>query len=55
MLYLRLFDPVTNDEPSRRVIQELLTLFPRAEVYLEAARYYRLVKEAEDSVVNYLR
>lgn len=46
---------VRKDTESRRVIQELLTLFPRAEVYLEAARYYRLVKEAEDSIVNYMR
>jgi len=45
---------VRKDTESRRVIQELLTLFPRAEVYLEAARYYRLVKEAEDSLVNYI-
>jgi tetratricopeptide (TPR) repeat protein len=43
-----------KEADSRRVIQELLTLFPRAEVYLEAARYYRLVKEAEESIVNYI-
>lgn len=43
-----------KEADSRRVIQELLTLFPRAEVYLEAARYYRLVKEHEESIVSYL-
>lgn len=43
-----------KEAESRRVIQELLTLFPRTEVYLEAARYYRLVKESEDAIKNYL-
>jgi MinD-like ATPase involved in chromosome partitioning or flagellar assembly len=43
-----------KEADSRRVIQELLTLFPRTEVYLEAARYYRLVKEADDAIRNYL-
>ncbi len=46
---------VRKEEDSRREIQELLTLFPRAEVYLEAARYYRLVKEPEDAIICYLR
>ena len=44
-----------KEAESRRVIQELTTLFPRAEVYLEAARYYRLVKEYEESITNYLK
>jgi MinD-like ATPase involved in chromosome partitioning or flagellar assembly len=43
-----------KEAESRRVIQELLTLFPRTEVYLEGARYYRLVKEAGDAIRNYL-
>jgi MinD-like ATPase involved in chromosome partitioning or flagellar assembly len=43
-----------KEAESRRVVQELLTLFPRTEVYLEAARYYRLVKESEDAIKNYL-
>src|SRR5439155_22865104 len=43
-----------KEADSRRVIQELLTLFPRPDVYLEAARYYRLVKESEEAIVNYL-
>jgi MinD-like ATPase involved in chromosome partitioning or flagellar assembly len=43
-----------KEADSRRVIQELLTLFPRTEVYLEAARYFRLVKESEDAIRNYL-
>lgn len=46
---------VRKERESRRVIQELLTLFPRSEVYLEAARYYRLVKEPEESIASYLR
>jgi MinD-like ATPase involved in chromosome partitioning or flagellar assembly len=46
---------VRKERESRRVIQELLTLFPRSEVYLEAARYYRLVKEPEESIAVYLR
>lgn len=44
-----------KEEDSRREIQELLTLFPRAEVYLEAARYYRLVKEPEEAIVWYMK
>ena len=44
-----------KEEDSRREIQELLTLFPRPEVYLEAARYYRLVKEPEEAIVCYLK
>jgi MinD-like ATPase involved in chromosome partitioning or flagellar assembly len=43
-----------KEAESRYVIQELLTLFPRSEVYLEAARYYRLVKESEQSILNYV-
>jgi MinD-like ATPase involved in chromosome partitioning or flagellar assembly len=43
-----------KEADSRRVIQELLTLFPRTEVYLEAARYFRLVKEPDDAIENYL-
>ncbi len=46
---------VRKEVESRRIVQELLTLFPRLEVYLEAARYYRLVKEPEESIRNYLR
>lgn len=45
---------VRKEVDSRRVIQELVTLFPRSEVFLEAARYYRLVKEPELSIANYL-
>ena len=44
-----------KEDDSRREIQELLTLFPRAEVYLEAARYYRLVKEPEEAIIWYLK
>ena len=43
-----------KETESRRVIQELLTLFPRTEVYLEAARYFRLVKESDEAIGNYL-
>lgn len=43
-----------KESDSRRVIQELLTLFPRKEVYLDAARYYRLVKEPDEAIRNYL-
>lgn len=43
-----------KETESRRVIQELLTLFPRGDVYLEAARYYRLVKDPEGALANYL-
>ncbi len=45
--------PVAENE---RIIQELLTLFPRSEVILEAARYYRLAKDGDEkSVTNYIR
>lgn len=46
---------VRKEAESQRVIQELLTLFPRDEVYLEASRYYRLVKDPNGAIRNYLR
>lgn len=45
--------PMSENE---RIIQELVTLFPRSEVILEAARYYRMVKDGEaNAVSNYVR
>ena len=43
-----------DETDSQREIQELLNLFPRAEVYLAAAQYFKLVKETENSMMNYL-
>ena len=41
---------------NERLIQELLMLFPRPEVFLEAARYFRLAKGGEAKTVsNYVR
>ena len=38
---------------NERIIQELLTLFPRSDVWLEAARYYSLTKDHPSALVNY--
>jgi len=49
---------VTRRSPqeNERLIQELLTLFPRSEVFLEGARYYRLAKGGDaQAVANYTR
>jgi MinD-like ATPase involved in chromosome partitioning or flagellar assembly len=51
-------ESVTQRSPQQneRVIRELLALFPHPEVFLEAARYYRLVKDGEDkAMANFLR
>jgi hypothetical protein len=43
-------------QENERIIQELVTLFPHPDVMLEAARYYRLVKDGDAKAVgNYIR
>jgi len=43
-------------QDNERLIEELRTLFPRPEVFLEAARYYRIAKNGDaECVANYLR
>jgi len=48
---------ITQRPPDRneQIIQELLMLFPLPVVFLEAARYYRIVKDDAHAIVNYLR
>jgi MinD-like ATPase involved in chromosome partitioning or flagellar assembly len=43
-------------DENRRLMQELVTLFPTPDVYIEAAHYYRLTKGGEaEAIMNYLR
>jgi len=44
-----------SQEENDRIIKELVTLFPLPDVLLEAAHYYRLTKEEEQSLAAYLR
>jgi len=49
---------ITRRSPteSDRLIQELLTLFPVPDVFLEAAHYYRIVRDGDaKAVMNYVR
>jgi cellulose biosynthesis protein BcsQ len=49
---------ITRRSPaeSERLIQELLTLFPVPDVFLEAAHYYRIVRDGDaKAVMNYVR